>query len=140
MAMWTRSLPEKMTVVLHIQCRIVIKDGKIVTVVFGACVGHLQVCEETRGEDNRRIMRQWSGKTERGEKKKKDRKRRGLVVFGKRKKRDLGVLDRDADDDSGTRIRKTPCGLYRDKLWRERLEKGATILARHRDNLILNII
>ncbi|GFT72787.1 hypothetical protein TNCV_406801 [Trichonephila clavipes] len=49
-----------------------------------------------------------SGKTERGEgkKEKKYRKRRGLVVFGKRKRRDLGVLDRDADDESWTRIKK----------------------------------
>ncbi|GFV17860.1 uncharacterized protein TNCV_3236101 [Trichonephila clavipes] len=37
---------------------------------------------------------------------KKDRKRRGLVVFGKRKRRVLGVLDRDADDESWTRMRK----------------------------------
>ncbi|GFX34095.1 transposable element Tcb2 transposase [Trichonephila clavipes] len=74
------------------------------------------------------------------EKREKDRKRQGLVVFGKRKRRHLGVLDRDAEDESWTWIRKAPCGLYRDKLWRERLEKGATILARHRDNLILNLI
>ncbi|GFX38626.1 hypothetical protein TNCV_3476161 [Trichonephila clavipes] len=63
----------------------------------------------------------------------RDRKRRGLVVFGKRKRRISEFLDRDADQGSWTRIRKTPCGLYRDKLWRERLQKGATILAR-RDN------
>ncbi|GFW85295.1 hypothetical protein TNCV_3250321 [Trichonephila clavipes] len=74
-----------------------------------------------------------SGKTKRKKKVKKDRKRQGLVVFGKRKKEDLGVLDRDADQGwSWTRIRKTPCGLDRDKLWRERLQNGATILARHR--------
>ncbi|GFX85992.1 hypothetical protein TNCV_3719361 [Trichonephila clavipes] len=36
----------------------------------------------------------------------KDRKRRGLVVFGKWSKEDLGVLERDADQESWTRIRK----------------------------------
>ncbi|GFU01666.1 hypothetical protein TNCV_1522071 [Trichonephila clavipes] len=42
------------------------------------------------------------------EKRKKEsaRKRRGLVVFGKRKKEDLGALDRDSDQGSWTRIRK----------------------------------
>ncbi|GFW82486.1 hypothetical protein TNCV_1793791 [Trichonephila clavipes] len=38
--------------------------------------------------------------------KKKDKKKRVWVVFGKRKRRYLGVLDRDADDESWTRIRK----------------------------------
>ncbi|GFW33738.1 hypothetical protein TNCV_4051871 [Trichonephila clavipes] len=42
MLLWTRSLPGQLTVTLHIQLRIVIKGGKMVTVVFGACVGHLQ--------------------------------------------------------------------------------------------------
>ncbi|GFT77199.1 hypothetical protein TNCV_1984821 [Trichonephila clavipes] len=41
-------------------------------------------------------------KSKEGRKKKKDRKRQRLVVFGKQKRRDLGVLDRDADDESGT--------------------------------------
>ncbi|GFW28608.1 hypothetical protein TNCV_2317561 [Trichonephila clavipes] len=59
-------------------------------------------------------------------------KRRGLVVCGKGGSRSF--LDRDADEESWTRIKKTHSGLYRDKLWRERLQKGATILARHRDN------
>ncbi|GFT28853.1 hypothetical protein TNCV_3585621 [Trichonephila clavipes] len=42
------------------------------------------------------------------EKREKERaqKRRGLVVFGKRRKEDLGVLDRNADQESWTRIRK----------------------------------
>ncbi|GFV98414.1 hypothetical protein TNCV_623731 [Trichonephila clavipes] len=60
LAMWTRSLPGQLTVALHLQWRIVIKDGKMATVVFGASVGHLQVCEETRGEDDWRIMRHWA--------------------------------------------------------------------------------
>ncbi|GFT90902.1 hypothetical protein TNCV_2830181 [Trichonephila clavipes] len=46
--------------------------------------------------------------------KERARKRRGLVVFGKWRKEDLGVLDRDADQESWTRIEKMPCGLYRD--------------------------
>ncbi|GFW82482.1 hypothetical protein TNCV_1793751 [Trichonephila clavipes] len=41
-----------------------------------------------------------------GNKKKNDGKRRGRVVYGKRKRRHLGVLKRDADDESWTRIRK----------------------------------
>ncbi|GFT98058.1 hypothetical protein TNCV_3362651 [Trichonephila clavipes] len=48
MLLWTRSLPGQLTVTVNIQWRIVIKGGKMVTVVFGAFVGHLQVSEETR--------------------------------------------------------------------------------------------
>ncbi|GFS68457.1 hypothetical protein TNCV_4583911 [Trichonephila clavipes] len=54
----------QLTVVLHIQWRIVIKGGKAAAVgrkglSVGACVRHLQVCEEIRGEDDWRILRQW---------------------------------------------------------------------------------
>ncbi|GFT86962.1 hypothetical protein TNCV_143421 [Trichonephila clavipes] len=42
MLLWTRSLPGQLTVTVNIQWRIVIKGGKMVTVVFGAFVGHLQ--------------------------------------------------------------------------------------------------
>ncbi|GFY01494.1 hypothetical protein TNCV_2606811 [Trichonephila clavipes] len=54
----------QLTVALHIQWRIVIKGGKTATVgrkglPVGACVRHLQVCGETRGVDDWRIMRQW---------------------------------------------------------------------------------
>ncbi|GFV29511.1 uncharacterized protein TNCV_2728921 [Trichonephila clavipes] len=83
-----------------------------------------------------------SGETEKGRKKER-RKKIGKTRAGrfrKAEKEDLGVLDRDANEESWTRIRKTPCGLYRDKLWRKRLQKEATILARHRDNYMLNII
>ncbi|GFW21432.1 hypothetical protein TNCV_1532561 [Trichonephila clavipes] len=79
-----RSLPRQLIVALHIQWRIVIKGGKAATVgrkglAVGACVRHLQVCEETRGEDDWRIMRQWAlmrsgetGKEEEKEKREKD--------------------------------------------------------------------
>ncbi|GFT85242.1 hypothetical protein TNCV_496951 [Trichonephila clavipes] len=45
--------------------RSVFRGGKRATVgrkglAVGACVGHLQVCEETREEDDWRIMRQWA--------------------------------------------------------------------------------
>ncbi|GFX22796.1 hypothetical protein TNCV_2605381 [Trichonephila clavipes] len=61
--LWTRSLPRQLFVALHTQWRIVLKGGKTTTVgrrdsAVGACVGHLLVCEETRGEDDWRIMRQ----------------------------------------------------------------------------------
>ncbi|GFT86506.1 hypothetical protein TNCV_457961 [Trichonephila clavipes] len=81
---------------------------------------HVSICTVLRTSE--RVMLQKCLEKPK-EERKKDRKRQGLVVFGKRKRRDLGVLDRDADDESWTRIRKTPRGLYRDKLWRERLEK-----------------
>ncbi|GFX13948.1 hypothetical protein TNCV_3422591 [Trichonephila clavipes] len=65
--LWTRSFPMQLTVALHIQWRIVIKGGKAVAVgrkglSVGACVRHLQVCEETRGEDDWQILRQWFSK------------------------------------------------------------------------------
>ncbi|GFS73948.1 hypothetical protein TNCV_108391 [Trichonephila clavipes] len=50
-----------------------------------------------------------SGETKKkgGERKKRKRKRskNGSVFFGKRRKEDLGVLDRDADQESLTRIK-----------------------------------
>ncbi|PRD35523.1 UNVERIFIED_CONTAM: hypothetical protein NCL1_11364 [Trichonephila clavipes] len=49
-----------------------------------------------RGEEKERKER----------KRERARNRRGLVVLGKLKKEDLGVLDRDADQESWTRIRK----------------------------------
>ncbi|GFT56678.1 hypothetical protein TNCV_1268321 [Trichonephila clavipes] len=47
-----------------------------------------------------------SGKTERGEKKKKKIGKTRAGRFRKAEKKDLGVLDRDADDESWTWIRK----------------------------------
>ncbi|GFT59311.1 hypothetical protein TNCV_3892381 [Trichonephila clavipes] len=74
--------------------RIVIKDGKMATVgrkslVFGACVGHLQVCEEIRG----------MGKPKERENERNSKKTRA-GRFGKRSTEDPGVLDRDADQES----------------------------------------
>ncbi|GFX70086.1 hypothetical protein TNCV_4615241 [Trichonephila clavipes] len=53
--LWTRLLPRQLTVALHTQWRIVIKGGKTVTV----CRRGLAV-EETKGEDDWRIMHQWA--------------------------------------------------------------------------------
>ncbi|GFY29925.1 hypothetical protein TNCV_4072381 [Trichonephila clavipes] len=110
----TKSLPRQLTVVLHTQWRTVIKGGKTATV-------------------GRRV---WPSEhvSDTAEKRKKIEKDEGWSHSESGEKEDLGVLDREADEELWTRIRKMPCGLYRDKLWRERLEKGATILARHRDN------
>ncbi|GFV49425.1 hypothetical protein TNCV_1634991 [Trichonephila clavipes] len=54
----------QLTVALHIQWRIFIKGGKAASVgrkgyPVGACVRHLLVCEETKREDDMRILRQW---------------------------------------------------------------------------------
>ncbi|GFU22088.1 uncharacterized protein TNCV_4300691 [Trichonephila clavipes] len=51
------------------------------------------------------MMFKRSGETERREKE-RAQKRRGLIVFGKRRKEDVGVLDQNADQESCTRIRK----------------------------------
>ncbi|GFV75913.1 hypothetical protein TNCV_1455101 [Trichonephila clavipes] len=89
---------------------------------------------------------QWgslAGKTERKKSRTKEkeraRKRRELVVLGSGDE-DPGVLVRDADQEPEREEEKTPCGLYRDKLWRERLQNGATILARHGDYQLHKLI
>ncbi|GFX41816.1 hypothetical protein TNCV_389291 [Trichonephila clavipes] len=110
--LWTRGLPRQLTVALRTQWAIVFKGNKMATVgrkslVFGACVGHLQDQGSTHlgPQMRKREGEKWTAPDvlkvlEKPKEKKKDRKRRGLVVFGKRKRRELGVLDRDAHDES----------------------------------------
>ncbi|GFV75928.1 hypothetical protein TNCV_1455251 [Trichonephila clavipes] len=78
-------------------------------------------------------------KKRRKKEKERARKRRGLVVLGSGDE-DPGVLVRDADQEPEREEEKTPCGLYRDKLWREQLQNGATILARHGDYQLHKLI
>ncbi|GFT02492.1 transposable element Tcb1 transposase [Trichonephila clavipes] len=52
-------------------------------------------------QDNARIPTPRAGEKEKREEKERARKRRELVVFGKRKMEELGVLDRDADQGPG---------------------------------------
>ncbi|GFX48717.1 hypothetical protein TNCV_408241 [Trichonephila clavipes] len=106
-----------MTVALHSQWRIVLKGGKTTTVgrrgsAVGACVGHLLVCEETGGVDDWRIMHQWALMSWKNRKKKEERRKkkdlgkiRELVVL-RSGEEDPGVLVRDADQESRTRIRE----------------------------------
>ncbi|GFW51211.1 uncharacterized protein TNCV_3594931 [Trichonephila clavipes] len=82
--------------------------------------------------DGRIRVRRYAGieKPKERRKKKKDRKRRALVVFGQRKRRDLGVLDRDADDETWTRIRKNALRTVPRQAVEIMIEIGAIILAR----------
>ncbi|GFU96189.1 hypothetical protein TNCV_3499971 [Trichonephila clavipes] len=103
-----RSLPRQLTIALDTQWRIVNKGGKTAKVgrrglAVRACVGHLLVCEETSGEDDWRLMCQWALREEQ-ERELRRKPRAGR--FGKRSKEDPGVLNRDADQESWTRIRK----------------------------------
>ncbi|GFX96447.1 ATP-dependent DNA helicase [Trichonephila clavipes] len=75
----------------------------------------------------------------RGKKRKKGGRTRKIELektragrFRKRRGESQSFLFRDADQESKTRMRNNAlCGLDRDKLWSERLQNGATILARH---------
>ncbi|GFV35230.1 hypothetical protein TNCV_620261 [Trichonephila clavipes] len=113
----TRSFPRQLTVALHIQWRIVIKGDKMVTVdrkslVFGACVGHLQDQGSTHlGPPMRKReggVEKWTapdvlkGLENPKERKTRERARKKTRAgrFGKRSKEDPGVLDRDADQES----------------------------------------
>ncbi|GFS90641.1 hypothetical protein TNCV_4098291 [Trichonephila clavipes] len=82
------------------------------------------------GPDSSGVRRGDREKKIRGNEKKKRKelgKREGLIVG--RGEENPRVLLGDADQESKTRMRKTPCGLDRDKLWSERFQNGDSIPA-----------
>ncbi|GFW15770.1 hypothetical protein TNCV_3582681 [Trichonephila clavipes] len=66
-------------------------------------------------------------------KKKRSSKRRGLVVLGSGEENPGVFCSMMLTRNPKREKEKTPCGLHRDKLWKERPQNGATILARHGD-------
>ncbi|GFS51380.1 hypothetical protein TNCV_548661 [Trichonephila clavipes] len=101
---WTKSLPRQLTVALHTQWRIVLKDGKTTTVGRrGSDVGHLLVCEETGlekpGEEEKKKER-----TRKRRKKSSEKTRAGR--FRKRRGESQSFLLGDADQESEARMSK----------------------------------
>ncbi|GFV67393.1 uncharacterized protein TNCV_49861 [Trichonephila clavipes] len=81
------------------------------------CFGVL--CANRKKEEVKRDFGDAGDRRKRGNERKEEkraRKREGLIVGG-RGEENPRVLLGDADQESGTRMRKTPCGLDGDKLW-----------------------
>ncbi|GFV68540.1 retrovirus-related Pol polyprotein from transposon 412 [Trichonephila clavipes] len=93
--------------------------GQTARVCFGVLCANRKKEEETKRRGK---------KSEREKEEKRARKREGRIVGG-RGEENPRVLLGDADQESETRMRKTPCGLDGDKLWSERFQSGAFIPA-----------
>ncbi|GFV16959.1 uncharacterized protein TNCV_4962211, partial [Trichonephila clavipes] len=96
--------------------------GQTARVCFGV------LCANRKKEEVKRDFgdEETGKKSEREKEEKRARKREGLIVGG-RGEENPRVLLGDADQESETRMRKTPCGLDGDKLWKVEREVGVEV-------------